>query len=33
VSIQGGFGVFINPPAEAPDWQLRLAFTLLYPKK
>jgi hypothetical protein len=33
VSIQGGIGVFINPPDSAPDWNLRFTFTLLYPRK
>jgi len=33
VSYQGGVRYYLDAPDDGPEWGLRLAFTLLYPKK
>jgi len=32
LSVQGGLGVYVESPDSGPDWQLRMAFTVLLPK-
>lgn len=32
VSVQGGVRVYVDPPSGAPDWGVRVALTLLYPR-
>ena len=32
-SVQGGAGVYVASPDNGPDWKLRVAFTLILPRK